>query len=660
MNIDAHPSFLLLSMKATLPVLWRIALLRFCNNIIMGFTVMSNHQFKTEVSHLLDLIIHSLYSHKEIFLRELVSNASDAIDKLRYLRLTDEKLAGLGFDPDIEIYIDHDAGTITISDNGIGMDAEDLETNLGTIARSGTKSFLETMKEADRKDSNLIGQFGVGFYSAFMVADKVVVTSRKAGTDTAYAWTSDGKGEYAIEATAKPESGTSVLLHLNEEGKEYLSRWQIEKLVKTYSNHVAYPIRLVSLEDDWDDKGKKKEKVRKDEKINEASALWRKPKSSIESKDYIEFYKSFTGTEEDPLHWIHTRAEGSIEYSTLFYFPAKAPFDLYRADYKPGVKLYVRRVFITDDEKELLPAYLRFVRGVIDSEDLPLNVSREILQQNRVMATIRQASVKKILGEILELAEKNPGAFETFVSQFNRPMKEGLYGDYASRETLLKIVRWKSTAVEGWTSFADYKSRMKDGQKAIYYIAGNDEERLRRSPLLEMYRKNGFEVLICPDEIDEIVISALGPVDGSELKSVNRSGSEEEIGTKKEDTKAEDLESGTKAVEAAKKALGDAVKDVRISRRLAESPSCVVVDSEDPSLQYREMMRQFGGDEMPDIKPVLELNPAHQLVRRLASASESEASDLAQVLLAQALLVEGAPISDAAGFVQRLNRLLGS
>lgn len=619
---------------------------------------MSSHHFKTEVSRLLDLIIHSLYSHKEIFLRELISNASDAIDKLRYLRLSEEVYKSLAFDPDIEVSLDRDANTLTVSDNGIGMDDKELEDNLGTIARSGTRSFLEKLPDTDRKDSNLIGQFGVGFYSAFMVADKVEVTSRKAGTTAAYVWTSSGKGEYSVDPAVKDSHGTEIKLHLNEEGKEYLSRWKAEEVLKKYSNHVAYPIRLVSMEGEYDDKGKKKGDKKRDERVNAASALWRRPKSELKEEDYIEFYKSFTGTDEAPLHWIHTRAEGSIEYSTLFYFPSKAPFDLYRADYKPGVKLYVRRIFITDDEKELLPTYLRFVRGVIDSEDLPLNVSREILQQNKVMNSIRQASVKKILGELTDMSTKNPEKFISFIGQFNRPLKEGLYGDYANRDSLTGLVRWKSTGVDGWTSFAEYKSRIKEGQKAIYYIAGNDEERLRRSPLLEMYRKNGFEVLVCPDEIDEIVLSALGPVDGLELKSVNRSGSEAEIDAAQPEAPKEERETGEKAVLAAKTILGDAVKDVRLSKRLAESPSCVVVDSDDPTLQFREMMKQMGGADFPEVKPILELNGSHELVRRLALAEGESAEDLARVLLDQALLMEGAPLADPADFVIRLNRLL--
>jgi molecular chaperone HtpG len=638
---------------------------------------MPQHHFKTEVSRLLDLIIHSLYSHKEIFLRELVSNASDAIDKLRYLSVSDEAYKSVAFEPSIRVVIDKEAKTLVVEDNGIGMDEKELEENLGTIARSGTRRFLEKLPDEAKKDSNLIGQFGVGFYSAFMVADKVEVTSLKALSSAAFTWTSDGKGEYAVEPAQRAGQGTEVRLHLNDEGQEYLSRWSVESVLKKYSNHIAYPILLASEEPKYGEKGEKEGSERKEEVVNSAQALWRRPKSELKDSDYIEFYKSFTGAglgalgggvgaegdDAGPLHWIHTKAEGTIEYTTLFYIPSKAPFDLYRADYRPGVKLYVKRVFITDDEKELLPVYLRFVRGVIDSEDLPLNVSREILQQNRVMTNIRQASVKKILGELSDLSKANQDKYASFISEFNRPLKEGLYSDFANREALLGLVRWKTTAdihsPSGWTSLADYKSRMKEGQKAIYYTAGGDEDRLRKSPLLEMYRKQGIEVLVCGEEIDEIVLSGLGPFEGLELKSVNRAGSESELGDQsKAESKAEAGSPVADAIDKAKKALGEAVKDVRLSKRLAESPACVVVDSDDPSLQLRELMKQLGGSEMPEVKPILELNGEHPLVLRLAAAGEAEAEDLAKVLLGQALLVEGAKLADPADFAARLTRLL--
>ena len=627
---------------------------------------MAQHHFKTEVSRLLDLIIHSLYSHQEIFLRELVSNASDALDKLRYLTVSDETYKSIALDPRIEVRLDPDLKVMTVSDNGIGMDEKELEENLGTIARSGTRKFLDNLPTDAKKDSNLIGQFGVGFYSAFMVGSEISVTSRRAGQPTAHRWTSDGKGEYSVEPVEHFEvfpgdatgQGTVVRIVLNAEGEEYTSRWKVEEVLKKYSNHVAYPIRLVSMETEYDDKGKEKGKQTKDEQINAASALWRRAKSELKDADYVEFYKGFAGEfgawDEEPLFWIHTKAEGTLEYASLFFIPKKAPMDLYRADYKPGVKLFVRRVFITDDEKELLPVWLRFVRGVIDSEDLPLNVSREILQQNRVMAQIRAASVKKILSELADLAKDNAPKYEDFVREFNRPLKEGLYSDFANRDALLGLVRWKSTAAEGWTGFADYKARKKEDQKAIYYLTGNDEERLRKSPLLEMYRKEGIEVLICPDEIDEIVLGSLGKVDDLELKAINRSGAEGDIG---KEEKVEHKDVAKKACERAKKILGDSVKDVRPSKRLAETPACVVLDGDDPSVKLRELFREMG-NEMPEIKPILELNGAHALVKRLAESEDAVADDVAKVLLDQSLLVEGIPLKDPVDFAARVNRLI--
>ncbi|MEA4859439.1 MAG: molecular chaperone HtpG, partial [Sphaerochaeta sp.] len=448
---------------------------------------MEQKKFKTEVSELLQLIIHSLYSHKEIFLRELVSNSSDALDKLKYLTLTDEKLKGHSFEPRIDISFteEGETRTLTISDNGLGMSHDDLSDNLGTIASSGTKKFLASLTEEQKKDSNLIGQFGVGFYSAFMVAQKVEVVSRKAGEEQAWKWSSTGKGSYTLEESERDSAGTSITLYLNEEGNEYANRWQIEQLVKKYSDHIAYPIFLSYDQTSYDDKkkdkdGKAEKKVEhKVEQINSSSALWRRSKSELTDDQYKEFYKQSSYDSEDPLFYIHTRAEGATEYITLFYIPSKAPFDMYYADYKPGVKLYVKRVYITDDDKELLPSYLRFVRGVIDSEDLPLNVSREILQQNRVMSAIRTASVKKLLGEFQKISDQNPELYTKFIEQFNRPLKEGLYSDYANRDALLDLVRFKSSSEEGYVSLASYKERMRGEQKSIYSITGGKEATLK-------------------------------------------------------------------------------------------------------------------------------------------------------------------------------------
>lgn len=656
---------------------------------------MATHHFKTEVSRLLDLIIHSLYSNKEIFLRELVSNSSDAIDKLSYLRISDEAYKGLALDPRIDIRLDKKNKTIAVVDNGVGMDEKELEENLGTIARSGTRRFMENMSADAKKSSNLIGQFGVGFYSAYMVADKVEVTSRRAGKTEAFRWSSDGKGDYTIEpvdkfepfpaaaasaasadtAAAAPSAaaasdtgaasampGTEVLVHLNSEGEDFLSRWKLEEVLKRYSNHIAYPIHLISVETDYNEKGESKGEKVKDEQVNSATALWQRNKTELKDEDYRNFYKAFAqdmgDMDSEPLFWIHTKAEGTLEYTTLFFIPSKAPYDLFRADYRPGVKLYVKRVFITDDDKELLPVYLRFVRGVIDSEDLPLNVSREILQENRVMAQIRTSSVKKILSELEDLSKSDPAKYDKFIDQFNIPLKEGLYSDYANKEQLEKLVRFKSTAVEGWTSLADYKSRIKENQKEIYYIAGDNADRLKKSPLLEMYRKDGLEVLICDEqEVDDIVLSSIGAYEGLEFKAVNRSGSDEALDKNKKPE--ENSEEGNKAVERAKKILADAVKDVRLSKRLADSPSCVVLDKDDPSAQLREILKGMGGNDLPESKPILELNGSHPLVKRLAGADDKAAEDLAKVLLDQALLVEGTALKDPADFAARLNRLIG-
>ena len=617
---------------------------------------MAVHQFQTEVSRLLHLIIHSLYSHKEIFLRELVSNASDALDKLKYLTVADEAYKSIAFEPRIDISFGKEAKTLTIADSGIGMNEADLVEHLGTIARSGTRAFVEKLAADAKKDSNLIGQFGVGFYSAFMVADKIQVTSRKAGEEAAWMWTSDGKEGFDIENAERSGHGTTVHLHLNDEGIEYAERWSIEDIVKRYSNHVAFPIYLSYDQKEWDDKGKEKGSVHKVEQINSGSAIWRRSKSELKDEDYAEFYKQISHDTEDPLFHIHTKAEGSLEYATLFYVPKKAPFDLYNVDYKAGVKLYVKRVFITDDDKELMPTWLRFVRGVIDSEDLPLNISREILQQNRVLQNIKNASVKKLLGEFKALADNNKEKWETFIGEFNRPLKEGLYQDFANREAIMELVRFKSSKVEGWTSLAEYSSRMKGDQKSIYYITGGEEKTLKASPLLEAYRAKDIEVLVMSDDIDEIVVPSVGKYKDWELKAVNRSGADEELGEKKDKDTEKEM---APIVERLKKALGERVKDVKLSRRLHDSPSCIVADENDPSIQFAQMMRAMGQTELPDVKPILEVNGEHPILLALKGVEdEARVADVAGVLLDQALLVEGIKIKDPADFVKRLNRLL--
>ncbi|MFP4153995.1 MAG: molecular chaperone HtpG [Alkalispirochaeta sp.] len=620
---------------------------------------MATHQFQTEVNQLLHLIIHSLYSHKEIFLRELISNSSDALDKLKYLTLTDEALKSLEFDPRIDIeFSDSDEGkTLTVADNGIGMNQGDLVESLGTIAKSGTKTFLGQLTGDARKDSNLIGQFGVGFYSVFMVADRVEVTSRRAGEEAAWKWESDGKGEFEITEATRDSQGTTVVLHLNEEGAEYASRWQIEQIVKKYSNHIAFPIWLHYEKTEYDDKGKEKGRSRTTEQINDAGALWKRSKSEITEEEYHEFYKTISHDTEDPLFYLHTQAEGTMEYTTLFYVPKKAPFDMYQVDYRPGVKLYVKRVFITDDEKELMPTYLRFVRGIIDSEDLPLNVSREILQQNRILHKIKDSSVKKILNEFSRIATEEPEKWLEFVEQYNRPLKEGLYSDFANREALMELVRFKSTKAEGWTSLAEYKERMLPDQKAIYYITGDNEETLRRSPLLEAYRKKDIEVLIMAEDVDELVIPTLGQYKETDLKAVNRSDAGEDLKEKKDKKKDKELKP---VIDRMKSVLGDRVKDVVTSVRLADSPSCMVVDESDPTMKMAQMMKAMGQIDLPEVKPILEINPDHPIVAQMKEMAEDDDrfTDAAFLLLDQALLVEGVQLKDPATFVERLNRVM--
>lgn len=613
-------------------------------------------EFQTEVNQLLQLIIHSLYSHPEIFLRELISNASDALDKLKYLNLTEEPYKSLSFEPRVDLELDEINTRLIISDTGIGMNEEDLVAHLGTIARSGTKNFLSSLSGDAKRDSNLIGQFGVGFYSAFMVADHVEVISRKAGEDAAWKWTSDGKSGFEIEPAERAVAGTTVTLFLNENGKDYANSYKLREIVKKYSNHIAFPIFLTADKSDWNEEEKRSVTTRATEQINSASAMWKRSKSELKDEDYKELYKTISGDWEAPLFWFHTKAEGTQEYTTLFYVPSLAPMDMYQADYKPGVKLYVRRVFITDDSKELLPGYLRFLRGIIDSEDLPLNVSREILQQNRILSGIRTASVKKVLSELATVATSRPEDYAKFITQYNRPLKEGLYGDFANREVLLDLIRVKSTKVEGFTSLADVKSRMHEGQKGLYYILGGAESVLRSSPLLEIYRKKDMEVIILDDDIDEIVFSGIEKYNDIELKAVNKTSTGEDL---KDEATADTAEKLKPLLEKIKAVLGDSVKDVRASVRLADSPSCIVSDEDEPTLKMQQMLKSMGQTGFPPMKPVLEINPDHEIVKKLeASSDESLVNDAAWLLLEQALLIDGVPVENPSLFVQRLNRVL--
>ena len=618
---------------------------------------MSNHKFQTEVSQLLHLIIHSLYSHKEIFLRELISNSSDALDKLKYLTLTDDTFKSLEFTAQVNINFNEKDKTLTISDSGIGMNKDDLKDNLGTIARSGTKNFVEILTGDSKKDSNLIGQFGVGFYSSYMVADKVEVISKKAGENTAFKWTSDGKSGYKIEDAEKDTFGTDIILQLNEEGEKYLNRWEIQNIVKKYSNHIPFPIYLhweeITTKGEGDKKKEKKEN--KTEQINAGSAFWKKSKGSLKDKDYNQFYQSIAVDYEDPIFHIHTQAEGTIDYTTLFYVPKNAPFDLFNPDFQPGVKLYVKRVFITDNDKELMPTYLRFIRGVIDSEDLPLNVSREILQKNRVLAKIKNNSVKKILSELLKYSEDKK-KYTDFIDKFGIPIKEGLYQDHDNRDDLLELVRFKSTTEDGYVSLAEYASRIKTDQKVIYYIVGDDEATLKNSPLLEMYNEKEIEVLIMDQDIDEFVIPTINKYKEHDLKSVNFSDAAEELKTdedKKEETNIKPL------LKKMKKVLGEQVKDVTASSRLKDSPSCIVADSNDPTAKMQELMKAMGQPGQQDIKPILEINPSHAIIIKLKNMKKSKSfDDISQLLLDQAVLLEGAKLKNPTDFVDRLNTIL--
>lgn len=623
---------------------------------------MAKHTFQTEVNQLLDLMIHSLYSNKEIFLRELVSNASDALDKLQYLTLTDDKLKSLEFAPKIDINFDSEKNTLTISDSGIGMSEQDLMENLGTIAKSGTKNFLSKLSGDKKKDSALIGQFGVGFYSAFMVASKIIVTTKKAGETQAYAWISDGSGEFEIEKCEKESHGSEIKLYLKEDEKEFTSRWRIEEIVKKYSDHIPFPIFLHYTETKTEGEGENKKEIieQKDEQINKASALWRISKKDLKDEEYKEFYKNLSYDSSDPLSWIHTKVEGTLEYTTLFYIPQTAPFDLYRVDYKSGVKLYVKRVFITDDDKELLPSYLRFVRGIIDSEDLPLNVSREILQQNRILATIKSASTKKILSEI-ESLQKEEEKYSKFYKEFGRCIKEGVYSDFENKEKLLEFLRFQSTKSEGKEiAFKTYKERMSEGQKAIYYLQGEDLELLKNSPLLDAFNKKGFEVLLFGEEIDGIVMPMVQEYDKTPLRSITSKEALEDLGEEKvEEATKEKFKS---LLETFSKALGEEVKEVRLSARLIDAPSCIVSDPDDPNAAMMKMMKQMGamgmGAEIPEPKPILELNPNHAILTKLLDAESQKQEEVAHLLLEEAKLLEGGKLKDVNAFVKRLNTLL--
>lgn len=618
--------------------------------------------FQAEVKQLLHLMIHSLYSNKEIFLRELVSNASDACDKLRFEAIDHPDL--FGGDSDLAIRVDYDkaARTITISDNGIGLSRDEAIANLGTIARSGTREFFSQLTGDKQKDAQLIGQFGVGFYSSFIVADKVTVTSRRAGAEAGEAvrWESDGQGEFTIVAADKPSRGTDVTLHLREDQDELLNGWKLREILRRYSDHISLPIRMAKEE--WDaDKG---EQVRRDEleTVNQANALWTRSKGDITDEQYKEFYKTVSHDYDEPLAWTHNRVEGRSEYTQLLYVPKHAPFDLWDREGRRGVKLYVKRVFIMDDAEQLLPSYLRFVRGVIDSADLPLNVSREILQESRDVRAIREGSAKRVLSLLEDLAENKAEDYAAFWNEFGQVLKEGTGEDAGNLERIAKLLRFASTHsgdAAQTVSFADYVSRMKEGQDKIYYVTADSFAAASNSPHLEIFRKKGIEVLLLSDRVDEWMLSYLREFDGKSLVSVAKGGLDlAELADEDEKKRQSEVaESFKPLVERLQKALEDQVKEVRVTLRLVDSPACVVVGQNELSPHLLRMLKA-AGQEAPDVKPVLEINPEHALIARVRDADDAEFEQWARLLLDQALLAEGAQIADPAAFVKRLNALL--
>ncbi|EKT7743868.1 molecular chaperone HtpG [Campylobacter coli] len=603
-------------------------------------------QFQTEVNQLLQLMIHSLYSNKEIFLRELVSNSSDALDKLNFLSVSDDKYKSLKFEPRIDIKIDKDKKTLTISDNGIGMDKDDLINNLGTIAKSGTKSFLENLSGDAKKDSQLIGQFGVGFYSAFMVASKIEVLSKKALDDKAYLWISDANG-YEIEDATKEEQGTSITLYLKDD--EFANSYKIESIIEKYSNHIQFPIFMEKEEfipaKEGEEEGKTELKI---SQINKANALWRMQKSSLKTEDYERFYEQNFHDSNKPLLYLHTKSEGKLEYNSLFFIPQNAPFDLYRVDYQSGLKLYVKRVFISDDDKELLPTYLRFVRGIIDVEDLPLNVSREILQENQILKGIKEASVKKILSELEKLKNKDKEKYLSFFKNFGKVLKEGLYGFGGEKDSLLKLMLYKSTKGESLRSLEEYKNDIQGEQKEIFYITGNNESLLRNSPLLEEYKQKNIEVLLMDDEIDSLVTPMLGEYEGLKFIAINQVEDKNELSDEEKNEFAP-------LVAKFKELLKDQVEDVRLTSRLKDSPSCIVYDKNKPDFAMQQLLKQMGQEQ--NFKPILEINPKHAIFTGLKN-NETFSADIATLVLNMAKLSEGMGVDNPAEFNASLTKII--
>ncbi|MFL5625456.1 MAG: molecular chaperone HtpG [Ktedonobacteraceae bacterium] len=612
--------------------------------------------FQAEVKQLLDLMVHSLYSNKELFIRELISNASDAVDRLRFAALSDEKLYENDTDFKIRVAYDKEARTITVCDNGIGMTRAEVVENIGIIAKSGTHEFFQSLTGDQQKDASLIGQFGVGFYSAFVVADRVTLTTRQAGlpqTD-GVRWESDGQGTYSIETVDKVGRGTEVVLHLREGEDDLLSGYRLRSIIRKYSDHITLPI-VMKVEQEGKDE---------DEVVNKASALWTRPKSEISEEEYNQFYKDIGHDFSDPLAYVHSRMEGAYEYILLLYIPARAPFDLWTREHHHGVKLYVRRVFIMDDAEKLMPRYLRFVRGIVDSSDLPLNVSRELLQQNRLIDTIRNNAVKKVLGLLGELAENNKEKYATFWQEFGRVLKEGILEDHANREMIAKLLRFATTTSASQTqdvSLEDYVSRMKEGQDKIYYIVADSYEAAKDSPLLEIFKKKGIEVLLLSDPVDHLMGPELGEFKGFQLQSVSK-GEVDLAKLEDEQEKEEYQKTADEAkdlLERIKTTLSDKVKDVRATNRLTSSPSCLVVDEYgiDPSLKR---LLQSAGQNIPNDKPILEINPQHPIIVKLRSETdEKRFTDWAYILYDQAVLSGGEMLENPVSFVNRINSMLG-
>jgi len=620
--------------------------------------------FQAEVKQLLQLMIHSLYSNKEIFLRELVSNASDACDKLRYEALATPALFENDPELGLRILLDAEAKTITIADNGIGMTKDEAIAHLGTIAKSGTKEFFSALTGDDQKDANLIGQFGVGFYSSFIVADKVTVRSRKAGApaNEGVEWVSAGEGEYTVSDIEHPGRGTEVILHLRAEQEDLINGWKIREILRKYSDHIALPIRMVK--ESWDEETKAMKATGEEETVNQASALWARPKSEVTEEEYKAFYQHVAHDYQEPLTWVHAKVEGRQEYTQLLYIPSQAPFDLWDRNARHGIKLYVKRVFIMDDAEQLMPTYMRFVRGVVDVADLPLNVSREILQESKDIEQIRSGCTKRVLGLLEELAENNAEKYTTFWNQFGQLLKEGVGEDHANQARIAKLLRFATTTTdspEQSVSLTEYISRMKPGQDKIYYVTAETFQGAKNSPHLEIFRKKGIEVLLLSDRVDEWLVSHLRDFDGKALQSVAKGGldlGELEDASEKQaraaaETSAKDL------IERLQKALGDKLKEVRVTHRLTDSPACLVADEHDPGANLQRMLKMMG-QNAPEIKPILEINPQHPMLKKmeLLPNEGGHFDDYASVLFDEALLAEGGQIEDPAGFVRKINKLM--